>query len=162
MIDTSSRYKFSEEEFGLRKNLYIFSPQGRKCLDPFFGRVIISDTKKSFSKIKFDPSGMILLINPEDKTFQVVEIYGPSFDYDEAFWVNEEIFIVAGSEIKYLDDRPVSYVRIPKISIYNLTEKKVMIYYGIGVEEDNYQNFIKPELIKNFYKKVAHQPYQSQ
>ncbi|MFQ3675676.1 MAG: hypothetical protein SNJ64_03955, partial [Endomicrobiia bacterium] len=77
------------------------------------------------------------------------------FDYDEAFWVNEEIFILAGSEIKYLDDRSVSYIRIPKISIYNLIDKKVISYYGFGVEEDNYQKIIKPELIKNLYKKIS-------
>ena len=81
-------------------------------------------------------------------------MYGSSFDYDEAFWVNEEVFILAGSEIKYLDDSPVSYIRIPKISIYNLTDKKVMSYYGFGVEEDNYQNIVKPELIKNLYKRI--------
>lgn len=149
MIDFSERYKISDEEFNLRKKLYIFSPQKMYCLDPFFGRVILS--LKS-SEIKLDPSGMVVLVNPQNKTFQIIEMYGPSYDYDEAVWVNEEIFVLAGSEIKYLDTQ--SFVRIPKISIYNLKDKKVISYYSFGIEEDTYQNFIKPQLIKNLSQKV--------
>jgi len=95
IIDTSPRYKLSEEDFNLRKKMYIFSPEKTKCIDPFFGRVVISN-KKTDSNIKFDISGMVLLINPEDKTFQIIETYGSSYDYDEAFWVNEDVFILAG------------------------------------------------------------------
>jgi len=57
-------------------------------------------------------------------------------------------------EIKYFDSRPVSYIRIPKISIYNLSDKKVSSFYGFGIEEDSYQNIIKPELLKNLYQKI--------
>lgn len=153
-LNTKMKYKLSEQEFEQRKKLYAFSPDKTKCIDPFYGRINISNLGKK-TKLSFDVAGVIQIINVEDKSFFVIEMYGPSFDYDEVFWINDDVFVLAGSQIKYFDDRPVSYVRIPKISIYNLSNNKVSSYYGIGVEEDSYQNFIKPELVKNLYKKVS-------
>lgn len=147
-------YILEQKDFARRKKFLSYSPDKSKAIDPFFGRIDVSINNCKID-FKFDSSGVVQLISLSNNTYQIIEVYGPSYDYDEVFWVNDNIFVLAGSEIKYFSEQPVSYVRIPKISIYNLEEKKVISYYGIGTEEETYQEYIKPKLLSYLYARIV-------
>lgn len=142
-------YRPDTERERLRKQILVFSPDKSKYLDLYEGMGLSEENGVLWAV--FDVDTGVALVDLKNKKYIELLFSGPSGGgFDEAFWLDNHTFAIAGAEMR---QKKETYVYVPTLAIYNLMNSRAVVYSGPGVSEEIYFNLIRKLIWKNFYRK---------
>jgi len=153
----------------LRKLIYVYSPDKTKFIDVNEGMVLYS--KDGMIRATFDVDTGVGLVDLKNKTYQEILFSGPSSSgFDDGFWINDHKFVIAGwDEFVPKKIEPDIIIRgvqtfriedwtyVPVLRVYDLSQNRIVSYYGSEVDEKVFWGVIHKALIdnlKNKYPKI--------
>ncbi len=116
-----------------RSLLYIYSPDKSKFLDINIGVEIWQEGKEI--KIGFGPDQGVMLVDLKKREGKMVLFTGPSGGYNEAFWLDDETFLVAGYKECSLEEE-IYY--LPLLIILSLPRNEAIQFVGPKVTEKDF------------------------
>ncbi len=119
----------------LRRRVYVSSPDKKKCLDPFVGM----DLYRNNGRIRaaFDIDSGVALIDLRSKEYKRLLYCGTPCGWDEARWLDNHSFVVAGSEedasYKNVPGTRFNPGHLPTLHLFDLSKNEVTWYKGSPV-----------------------------
>lgn len=133
ITDTEYPYDFKENRSDLRekKSYYIYSPDKTKILDPN-GQIFLGEEDGKIVEY-LDVDSNVKLINLKTNKFKQVASCGTPCGFNDAFWVNNDLFVVLGQSIgkKGFDHCQIyEECMSPNLYIFDLKNNKYISYQG--------------------------------
>lgn len=125
------------EDDKLDEMLRVYSPDKTKYVDPHLDIGIFEEDGKIQAGLDVD-SG-VALADLTNKTWKRLMFCGTPCHFDDAVWINDDVFVVVGESEYYegnscMDGNPCPHVAT--LDVFDLSNNTVTHYYGPPIEKD--------------------------
>lgn len=143
------------EEDKLYEILYVYSPDKTRYVEPHGNIGLFEENGKI--NAGFDPDSAVSLVDLKNKTYKRLLFCGPGCSFDDAIWMNNNVFAVVGEDEDYgdngngkntcgADNNPCPHVAT--LSVFDLANNTVTFYHSSPVKKEwsSYLRFRFPQL----------------